>query len=158
MAMSCDEFRSFLQDYVTRELEPEKRRLVDAHLLECAECQRELALVTAVLSSLDHQPVEEPSAAFTESVLARLPKQRTFLPSPWWALALAPVLSGVAWLARGTVAHALESLLGRVPHAPAQLPAITGSQVTAVAAGLVLVGLLLSAGAAYYCWENYIRD
>jgi anti-sigma factor RsiW len=156
--MSCDEFRGFLQDYVTRELEPETRRLVDAHLLECSECQRELALLTALVSSLDHQPVEEPSAEFTGSVLARLPKQRVFAPSPWWALVLAPVLAGAAWLARGPVVRWLEGLLGRVPHAPVQLPAITTSQVAVVAAGLVLVGLLLSAGAAYFCWENYLRD
>ena len=75
--MNCEEVRRSVQDYVTRELNPEGRRLFDAHLVECAECQRELALMTALVSTLDHQPVLEPSAGWwsrpsqTPSVRAR---------------------------------------------------------------------------------------
>lgn len=156
--MNCEEVRRSVQDYVTRELSPEDRRLFDAHLVECAECQRELAVMTAVVSTLDHQPVMEPSREFTSKVLAGLPRQRTFVPSPWWALALAPVLSGVAFLFREPVASVLSKLVGRLPPAPAQLPVPTTAQLAAIAGVVVALGLLMSAGVVYYCWEQYLRD
>jgi anti-sigma factor RsiW len=156
--MSCDEFRGLLQDYVTRELEPEKRRQVDAHLLECDACQRELAILTAVVSSLGNQPVVEPSPDFASRVLGSLPRRQTWVPSPWLALLLVPVLGGVAYFARTAVASELSKLLGRLPHAPAQLPVPTAPQVALSAGVVVALGLLMSAGAAYYCWEMYLRD
>ena len=81
--MNCVEIRQSVQDYVTRELSIENRRLFDAHLVECAECQRELALMTALVSTLDHQPVLEPPPGFGQKVLASLPRQRSFSLSPW---------------------------------------------------------------------------
>jgi anti-sigma factor RsiW len=122
--MSCDEFRSLLQDYVTRELEPEKRRQVDTHLIGCAECQRELAVLTAVVSSLGNQPVIEPPPDFTSRVMARLPERQVFVPSPWLALLAAPVLAGVAWLARGWLLGQLVEfgrLVGLRPEAVSQI-------------------------------------
>jgi len=158
VAISCEEFKNRLQDYVTRQLEPEERRQVDAHLLECADCQHELAVMTAIVSTLDHQPVTEPSSEFTSKVLAGLPKQRTFVPSLWWALVLTPILAGVAFLLRAPVAAELAKLLDRLPSPPAQLPAPTTSQVALVVGVVVGLGLLVSAGAVYYCWEQYLRD
>lgn len=98
--MSCEEYQGTLQDYVTRQLDREMRKAVDAHLLECADCQRELAVLTALVSSLDHQPVLEPSPEFSTRVLAGLPRQRAFYPSAWWSLALVPALGLAAWLLR----------------------------------------------------------
>ena len=156
--MNCDEVRRSVQDYVMRELEPESRRLFDAHLVECAECQRELALMTAVVSTLDHQPVAEPSAAFTEKVLAALPRQRAFVPSPWLALALAPVLGVVAWSARAPVTSELSKLLARLNVSTITVPAVTTQQVWIAAAAVVGFGLLVAAGGAVFCWETYLRD
>ncbi len=108
--MSCDGFQGLLQDYITRDLEPDRRKAVDAHLLECTDCQRELAVLTALVSSLDHQPVLEPSHDFSARVLADLPRQQAFYPSPWWALVLIPILGFAAWLFRGPLLAGLFGL------------------------------------------------
>jgi len=156
--MSCDEFRGFLQDYVTRELEPEKRRQVDAHLLECVECQRDLAVLTAVVSSLDHQPVEEPSVEFTSAVLARLPRRRVFAPSPWWSLVLAPILGGLAWLFHAPIGRGIAGLLGRYTPSSIALPTLTMQNAGIAAAVVVGLGLLVAAGGAVFCWQTYLEE
>jgi len=141
-----------------RELEPESRRLFDAHVVECRYCQRELAVLTAVVSSLEHQPVEEPSAEFTTRVLARLPRQRAFAPSPWWALALAPVLGGLAWLFRTQLERGIAGLLGRLVPNGVALPAPTMQNAGIAAAIVVGLGLFVAAGGAVFCWRVYLRD
>ena len=156
--MSCDEFRGFLQDYVTRQLEPEKRRWVDEHLLECGDCQREMAVLTAVVSSLDHQPVEQPSAEFTTKVLARLPRQRAFAPSPWWSLVLAPALGGLAWLFRVPLERGVAGLLGHYLPGNITLPALTLQNVGVAAAVIAGLGLLVAGGGAAFCWRVYLQD
>jgi anti-sigma factor RsiW len=156
--MNCDDIKRSIQDYVTRELSPENRRLFDAHLVECAECQRELSLMTAVVSTLDHQPVLEPSPGFRGKVLASLPRQRVFAPSPWWAATLAPVLAGIVWLFRTTLERDLGGLLGRLDSLNVPLPALTMQNAGIAAAAVAGLGLLVTLGGAYYCWEHYLRD
>jgi len=156
--MRCDDYQGFLQDYVTRQLDSAKRRLVDAHLLECGECQRELAVLTALVSALDHQPVAEPSAAFTEKVLAALPRQRTFVPSPWWALALAPVLGVVAWFARAPVVRVVSDWLSRVDASHFAIPSFTVRQVELAVAVVALAVAALAVSAGAYVWQEYLRD
>ena len=156
--MNCEEVRRTVQDYVTRELEPENRRLFDAHLVECAECQRELALMMALVSTLDHQPVLEPRPGFGEKVLASLPRQRSFVLSPWWSLALAPLLAGIVWLFRVPIARGLEGLLGRVAVSHVTAPAVTLPQAGIAAALIVLVGLGVAFSAGAYVWQVYLRD
>ncbi len=156
--MNCDEVRRSVQDYVTRELAPDDRRRFDAHLVECAECQRELALMTAVVSTLDHQPVLEPSADFSSRVLGSLSRQREFAPSPWWSLALAPLLAGAAWLARGPVERALETISSRPGLIHLSVPAVSLQQAGIAAGAIVVLGLLVAAGGAVFCWQTYLRD
>jgi hypothetical protein len=156
--MNCDEVRQSVQEYVMRELGPENRRMFDAHLVECAECQRELALMTAVVSTLDHQPVLEPPPGFGEKVLASLPRRRAFVPSPWWALALAPLLAGVAWLARGPVARELEALLGRSGLSHVSVPVVSLQQAGVAVTAVVLAGVAVAVGAGAYVWQAYLRD
>jgi hypothetical protein len=155
---SCGELQSRLQDYITRELDPEGRRLFDAHLVECAECQRELALMTAVVSTLDHQPVLEPSPGFSACVLGSLPRQREFAPSPWWALALAPLLAGVAWLFCAPIERGVAGLLGRLGVSSITVPAVSLQQAGIAAAAVVGLGLLVAAGGAVFCWQAYLRE
>jgi len=156
--MNCEEVRRSIQDYVTRELKPEDRRRFDAHLVECAECQRELALMTAVVSTLDHQMVLEPGPDFSEKVLSTLPRQRVLLLSPWWALALAPLLAGVVWLARVPIARGLDGLLGRVNVSHVTVPTLSLSQAGAGALAVALVGVAVAFGASAYAWREYLRD
>ncbi len=156
--MNCDEVKRSIQDYVTRELGPEERRLFDAHLVECAACQRELAVMTAVVSTLDHQPVLEPQPGFGARVLAALPRQRAFAPSPWWALALAPVLGGLVWLFRVPIDQGAAGLLGRSGVSSSAWPMVSVQQAGMAAAAVVGLGLLVATGAAAFCWRVYLRD
>ena len=156
--MNCDEVKRSLQDYVTRQLEPEDRRLFDAHLVECADCQREHALMTAIVSSLDHQPVDEPSPGFSARVLATLPRQRRFAPSPWWALALAPLLLGTVWLVRSPAARGLEWLLNRSGLGQVSVPTVSLQQAGFAALAVVLAGMAVAVGAGAYAWREYLRD
>ncbi len=156
--MNCVEIRQSVQDYVTRELSPENRRLFDAHLVECAECQRELSLVTAVVSTLDHQPIMEPSPGFRGKVLASLPRQRGFAPNPWWSLALAPVLAGLVWLARVPIVRELEALLDRSGLNHVSVPVVSFQQAGVAAVAVVLAGVAVAVGAGAYVWQVYLRD
>jgi anti-sigma factor RsiW len=156
--MNCDEVKRSLQDYVTRELDPESRRLFDAHLVECGECQRELALMTAVVSTLDHQPVLEPLPGFGRKVLASLPRQRSFVLSPWWSLVLAPILGGLAWLFRVPLERGIAGLPGQLGIRDITLPALTMQNAEIAAAAVVGLGLLVAVGGAVFCWQTYLRD
>jgi len=156
--MNCDEVKRSLQDYVTRELDLESRRLFDAHLVECGECQRELALMTAVVSTLDHQPVLEPQPGFSEKVLASLPRQRSFVLSPWWSLALAPLLAGIVWLFRVPLERGIVHVAGRAGLGGLAIPAISYQQAGIAAAAIVGLGLLVAVGGAVFCWQTYLRD
>jgi len=157
--MKCDEVRGSLQDYVTRELEPESRRLFDAHLVECADCQRELALMTAVVSTLDHQPVLEPTSGFSDKVLESLPRQRRGLMlSPWWSLVLAPILGGLAWLFRVPLERGIAGLPGQLGVRSVTLPALTMQNAAIAAAAVAGVGLLVAAGGAIFCWRAYLQE
>ena len=156
--MNCEEVRRSLQDYVTRELSPESRRLFDGHLVECAECQRELALMTALVSTLDHQPVLEPSPGFGQKVLASLPRQRSFALSPWWSLTLAPLLAGIVWLFRAPLERYVMGWFGRFGTNSITLPTLSMQSVEIAAAAVVGLGLLVAAGGAMFCWQTYLRD
>ena len=156
--MNCDDIRRSIQDYVTRELEPENRRLFDAHLVECATCQRELAIMTAVVSTLDHQPVPEPSPGFRGKVLASLPRQRGFAPSPWWAVALAPLLAGVVWLFRAPLERGMAGLMGQLGYGNVTLPALTMQNAGVAAVAVAGLGLLVTVGGVVFCWRAYIQD
>jgi hypothetical protein len=155
---NCGELQSRLQDYVTRDLEPESRRLFDAHLVECAECQRELGLMTAVVSTLDHQPVLEPSPGFSQKVLASLPRHRSFVLSPWWSLALAPLLAGLVWLVRAQLERGMAYVAGRVGIDGFTLPAVSYQQAGIAAAAIVGLGLLVAVGGVVFCWRVYLQD
>ena len=156
--MNCEEVRRSVQDYVTRELDPENRRLFDAHLVECAECQRELALMTALVSTLDHQPVLEPPPGFGEKVLALLPRQRSFALSPWWSLAPAPLLAGLVWLFRVPLERGIAGLLGRFGSNNIAVPALSMQNAEIAAAAVVGLGLLVAVGGVMFCWRAYLQE
>jgi anti-sigma factor RsiW len=156
--MNCEEIRRSVQDYVTRELSIEDRRLFDAHLVECAECQRELALMTALVSTLDHQPVLAPSPEFGQKVLASLPRQRSYAVSPWWSLALAPLLAGLVWVFRVPLEHVVASLLGRLGSGNISVPSLSLQNAGIAAAVVVGLGLLVTAGGAVFCWRVYLQE
>ncbi len=158
--MSCEQVKSLLQDYATRELEPAQRQLVDEHLLECERCRQELAVVSLVVSSLDSQPVLEPSPEFGRKVMAGLPARRPAAPSPWWVLVFVPVAAVLIYLYRVPLANWLVGFTRRLGvdfgwMSRVQLPSVTTQQLTLapfVAAGL---GLVLVVGGGIVFWQLY---
>lgn len=144
--MSCSEIQSLLQAYVMRELEPERRRQVDEHLMACGECQRELAVVSAIVSTLDHQPVLEPPHDFAAHVMRRLPDQRRFIPGPVWALLALPALAGVAWLLRGRLVDWLLAGARAVGFDSLRLSSPGPAQVTVFGIAAIALGVLSLVG------------
>jgi len=160
MAVNCEDIQSRLQEYVTRELVPARRAEVDAHLVECPECQRELALLTALVSTLDSQPVIEPGPDFTARVIRRLPGRRRAPLSPWWALAAAPMLGVIAWLSRGTLLRWVAAAADRIGLSASSVPSASGvgyAQLTWVAVALAVFTVGVLVAGAYYGWR-VVRD
>jgi len=160
--MSCDDVKSRLQEYVTRELTSEGRRRVDEHLLECEECRRELALMSAIVSNLESQPVDEPSPDFSRKLMASLSPQRRQL-SPWLSLVLLPVLGGLGYLFRFQLVAGLARVLGwfgidvgqlAAPH----LPQVTSSQLALVPVAVGLVAVVTAATVAGLVWRYYAES
>lgn len=156
--MNCTDARKLLQDYATRELAPELRRLVDEHLAGCETCREELALVALVVSGLSRLPASEPRPDFNARVLAALPRQQRSL-HPAWALMLLPVLTGLAWLFRAELTGPVLRLLVRVEALlplPGALSAELGGLMTAepllVAGAVFLLSFGALTGAVWYCW------
>lgn len=161
--MNCDEVRWLLPDYLDRVLPTTARRPVDEHLIECAECQRELALLTAVCSALDHQPVLDPPAGFEARVLTSLPQHRRLGLDPTWLLSALPVMAIGYWFVRGPMLRWLVVLgerLGavRLPVNPS-LSAVSIGPAQLVIGMLVVAGLGLAAvtGLALLGWR-LVRD
>lgn len=152
--MNCNELKSLTQEYATRELTPEDRHRVDTHVMECDDCRREVALMSAVVSGLDSQPVSEPPAGFAARVMARLPRQRELAPSPWWSLAVAPVLGVLVYLFRTPLLESVLRLAERagIEHVPVTQLGL--AQMAIVPTAVVLLALGVTAAAATYCWRS----
>lgn len=83
----CDEIRERLLAYHDGELPVEERRAVEAHLLWCADCAREAALIGETLGRVQALPAPEPPEGFWEAfgveVRQRIARERP--PRlPWW--------------------------------------------------------------------------
>jgi anti-sigma factor RsiW len=160
VALNCDGVRARLQDYVTRELTPDERRMVDEHLLACAECRQELALMTIVVTNLDHQPVLEPGPDFSARVMARLPARVARTVSPLWSLVAAPVLGLVGFLFRVPFLSFLLGLAGRFGIGAVRLPdpnSINWLQPT-FQLGLLVFLVAVFGGALFFGWRYYSED
>lgn len=70
--MNCERVRNLISAYLDRELPSEEARLIRAHLVTCAACNRELEAEAAVKESLGRLGSHEPPADLLPSVLAQL--------------------------------------------------------------------------------------
>ncbi len=88
--MPCLDYRRWLSPYIDKQLPPEQRRELDAHLAGCAGCRDELASLQGMLSTL--QTLEAPAApellAGIHAKLQPAPARRR-VPFLWPGLALA---------------------------------------------------------------------
>ena len=82
---------TLLGAYADGELPPETASQIDAHLLGCARCRREVALHTAVHARLSSEPLQPASAAFRERIRQELSQSQLLsvtpvsaVPTGWW--------------------------------------------------------------------------
>lgn len=96
---------TLLGAYADGELPPETVAQIDAHLLGCARCRREVSLHTALHERLQREPMETASAALRDRIAAQitaLPPLRTEpMPvatstQPWWQSRIVHIGTAVA--------------------------------------------------------------
>ncbi len=115
--MNCEAVQRLMYEAVDRTLAPDERRLVDTHLTGCARCRAEMAVLDALIETVETTPALEPSDAFRANVMARLPAPEPsprFAPSvvfPRVAFAATLVAAALIWLYRATFAEIVGSLL-----------------------------------------------
>ena len=84
--MTCDETRDTLSAYLDEALAPDERSLVDAHLLGCAECRRELESLRETVALLQRVELARAPVGFVDRVMAAA------RPRPWYRRAADAVL------------------------------------------------------------------
>jgi anti-sigma factor RsiW len=88
--MDCKKVERFLLRFLDNRLEPEEKRLLQAHLNTCAACQAKDREYRKILGLVRPQTVPEPLPYFKERVLAKLEAKA----------APAPAFLGVKWAHR----------------------------------------------------------
>jgi hypothetical protein len=76
--MTCDETRDTLSAYLDDALAPEERSRVDAHLVGCAECRRELEALRGTVALLQRVEPARAPVGFVDRVVAAA------RPRPWY--------------------------------------------------------------------------
>jgi hypothetical protein len=67
-----DEFKSKLQDYLEKILPEQERQELALHLVDCAECQRELDALKDLVRCLETLPEQEPPNELTELIMRQV--------------------------------------------------------------------------------------
>ncbi len=81
---------TLLGAYADKELPPETASQIDAHLLGCARCRREVELHASVRERLSREPVQLASAAFRERIIQEIAQKQMPAEAPavvataWW--------------------------------------------------------------------------
>ena len=114
--MNCQSIQRLMYEAVDRALAPDERRMVDTHLTGCERCRAEMAMLDALIETVETTAPAEPSSAFLDNVMARLPApapSSRFAPSvvfPRMAFAATLVAAVLIWLYRSTVTGFVDSL------------------------------------------------
>src|SRR5206468_6792200 len=76
--MTCHDARELFSDWMDEALTAEDRAEVDAHLVGCADCRKELERLTATIALLHRMDRPRAPVGFVDRVLARTS------PAPWY--------------------------------------------------------------------------
>lgn len=93
---------TLLGAYADGELPPETSSQIDAHLLGCARCRREVEMHTSVRERLSHEPVMPASAELCERIMLQIAQtspaavDRSRGGTAWWQTTGARVAAGAA--------------------------------------------------------------
>ncbi|MXY98428.1 MAG: hypothetical protein F4Z29_11940 [Gemmatimonadetes bacterium] len=128
--MNCESALSMVYEAVDRALSPEERRLLDAHLVGCERCRSEVAVLDALIETVESTPRSHPTEAFLSNVMERLPapsRSSWFAPAlvfPRLVFAFTLAAAALVWLYR----DALSAFVGNLP--PVQT--VSGPVTTAI--------------------------
>ena len=128
--MNCESALSMVYEAVDRALSPEERRLLDAHLAGCERCRSEVAVLDALIETVESTPRSHPTEAFLSNVMERLPapsRSSWFAPAlvfPRLVFAFTLAAAALVWLYR----DALSAFVGNLP--PVQT--VSGPVTTAI--------------------------
>jgi len=89
--MICDEWKSFLHDYVLGDLGDAARELLDRHAASCAVCLGEARVLKLVDRRLREEPAIEPPAGLERRALEEIPAR---VGREIWRVAAALLLAG----------------------------------------------------------------
>ncbi len=98
-----EKIKQKLEAFVDKELSEQERKLVEAHLAQCSECQHEIEVITK-LHHLTKEAVPKPDADYAEhlthQVWLKIRKQERVRAKArfFWIPRLAPILAGAATL------------------------------------------------------------
>ena len=115
--MNCVSIQRLIYEAVDRALTPDEHRKVDTHLPGCERCRSEKAVLDALIETVETAPAVEPSEAFLDHVMDRLPapgRSSWFVPSlvfPRLVFALTLLAAAPIWLYRATIAEFVERLV-----------------------------------------------
>jgi len=76
--MKCGEVKERLSEYVDGVLDAETMAIVDGHLSDCKDCQRELSSLRALVSALESLDAVEPPRDFLDQLHQRIEKRSRF--------------------------------------------------------------------------------
>lgn len=106
---------------VDRTLSPEERHQLDAHLAGCERCSAEVAVLDAMIDTVETTPAAKPSDAFLANVMAQLPaSSRSSSRSSWFApslvlprlvFAFTLAVAALVWLYRASLAEIVGTFL-----------------------------------------------
>lgn len=119
-----------LQDHLEGMLPVDERLRLEAHLVMCANCARELALLQRVFGALDALPLLAPAPGFADRVLSRTHPE----PSPVWTRAF-----GIAFGAGLVTSAATLAAAVLLPGPRTWVRALAGDAVAAVGELFVFV-------------------
>jgi anti-sigma factor RsiW len=146
--MNCESTQRLMYEAVDRTLAPDERNLVDTHLNGCERCRAEMAVLDALIETVETTPPAEPSDAFLANVMASLHAPEPspgFAPSvvfPRVAFAATLVAAALIWLYREVFAEIVENFLpvqaviGPVATVIGDLQAYVQTQVASAASSL----------------------
>ena len=114
--MNCESTQRMIYEAVDRALTSDERRLVDAHLSACERCRSEVAVLDAMIETVETTPLSNPSEVFLSNVMGSLPAPRQslsvpslFIPRMVFAATLAT--AALVWLYRAMFVDIVENLL-----------------------------------------------
>lgn len=73
--MGCSKYKSFFTDYLDGELPDTKRREIEAHLVECQNCQEALNQISLIISTTKGLEKKETSPYFVPKVMQRIKEE-----------------------------------------------------------------------------------